>query len=103
MRKMEEIMNDVDRVLEEQDQKIAQHTAELDKINQKIKELRRESEKIERFNMYKDAADEIALMRRAFVESGFSKTEAMQLTHQMIDTVVKPQFAMKSIFSTISH
>ena len=53
-----------------------------------VAELKEEQKKLEKYKSYKDTADEIAAMRSAFVDAGFSDDEAFTLVSGMVDKVI---------------
>lgn len=63
---------------------------EIEAKNKEIKDLKVEVEKLERYKKYEDMADEIAAMREAFVNSGFSKSEAYDMTKSMLMMALNP-------------
>lgn len=52
--------------------------------NDEIKALKAEIEKLDRYKVYQDAADELAAVRLSYIKTGFSETEAFELTKMMI-------------------
>lgn len=50
-----------------------------EELLQEIEVLQTKVNKLERFEKYVDVADEIAAMREAFENSGFSRDESMQM------------------------
>jgi hypothetical protein len=56
---------------------------EIEAKNKEIKDLKAEVDKLERYKKYEDMADEIAAMREAFVNSGFSKSESYDMTKNL--------------------
>ena len=56
---------------------------EIEDRNEEIKGLKLELEKCERYKIYETAANEVAAMREAFVNSGFSKAEAFEMVKLM--------------------
>ena len=57
-------------------------------LEQEIKELQKQVKDMEKYKGYKDTADEIAAMRNAFVEAGFSEEESFTLVGSMVDKVI---------------
>lgn len=57
--------------------------------NDEIKALKAEIEKLDRYKVYVDTADELAAMRDAFVKAGFTKAEAFSMTKEMTMTMLK--------------
>ena len=57
--------------------------------NKEIKDLKKDIEKLDRYKAYETAADETAAMRDAFVNSGFSKTEAFEMVKLMMSAAFK--------------
>ena len=57
-------------------------------LEQEIKELQQQVKDLEKYKGYKETADEIAAMRSAFVEAGFSDDEAFTLVSGMVDKVI---------------
>lgn len=62
---------------------------EIENKNNEIKDLKKEIEKLDRFKVYEDTANEVAAIRDSFVAAGFSKTEAFTLTNNMISAASK--------------
>ena len=52
--------------------------------NDEIKALKAEIEKLDRYKVYQEAADELAAVRLSYIKSGFSESEAFELTKMMI-------------------
>ena len=61
---------------------------EIDEKNQEIKDLKKDIEKLDRYKVYEEGANEIAAVRDAYIAAGFSKTEAFTLTLKTVETVV---------------
>lgn len=57
-----------------------------------IKNLTKEVEKLERYKKYEDAASEIAAMRDAFINEGFTREEALQLVNNLVSTAASAAF-----------
>lgn len=68
---------------------------EIDAKNKEIKDLKVEVEKLERYKKYEDMADDIAAMREAFVNSGFSKSESYDMTKNMLMIALNPLFKLR--------
>ena len=62
---------------------------EIESKNKEIKDLKKEVEKVERYKNYESAADELGAMREAFINSGFSKTEAFEMTKLLLSHSLK--------------
>ena len=67
---------------------------EIEAKNKEIKDLRVEVEKLERYKKYEDMADEIAAMREAFVNSGFSKSESYDMAKSLFTLAVNQFFKL---------
>ena len=65
---------------------------EIEAKNKEVKDLKVEVEKLERYTKYEDMADEIAAMREAFVNSGFSKSEAYDMTKSLFTLAANQLF-----------
>lgn len=63
---------------------------EIEAKNKELKGLKEEVEKLERYKQYEGAANEIAAMREAFVNAGFSKTESYDMTKGMLMMAMNP-------------
>lgn len=85
MRSREEIMKEVDELVKKQDQQREEYQKSMDETSEKLKELREENNTRNRYNIYKKAGDEMALMRSAFMDAGFSKSESMTLLCYVLD------------------
>lgn len=57
---------------------------EIEAKNQEIKGLKDRVKKMERFEVYLDGANELAAVRDAYVEAGFTKDEAFQLAKETL-------------------
>jgi hypothetical protein len=57
---------------------------ELKDLKERIKELEKKAKDLERYETYAKAADEMAAVRQAFVDKGFSKTESFALLRDFI-------------------
>ena len=62
---------------------------EIDAKNQEIRDLKDKVKKMERFEVYLDGANELAAVRDAYVEAGFTKDEAFQLAKETLHVVAK--------------
>lgn len=58
---------------------------EIENKNKEIKDLKKEIEKLDRYRVYEDSANEIAAARDAFVKAGFTKAEAFELTKGILN------------------
>lgn len=65
---------------------------EIKTKNDEIKDLKNEIEKLERYKTYTNYADEMGAMRQAFVDAGFSKTEAFTMMLKTIEMASNPMF-----------
>ena len=63
---------------------------EIDARNAEIKELKKEIAKLERYEQYKETANEIAALRDSFINAGFTKDEANDLLKTALATALKP-------------
>ena len=61
--------------------------------NEELKGLKAEIEKLERYKVYQDSADELGAIRKSYIEAGFSETEAFELTKMVIQMAVASPFA----------
>lgn len=61
--------------------------------NDEIKALKAEIEKLDRYKVYQDSADELGIIRKSYIEAGFSQAEAFELTKMMIQMAVANPFA----------
>lgn len=52
---------------------------EIKDLKERIKELEKKAKDLERYESYAKAADEMAALRQAFIDKGFSKTESFAL------------------------
>lgn len=52
---------------------------EIEMLVGRIDELKKEIDAMEEYKIYKDMADKIALVKKAFVEAGFTDEEAMKM------------------------
>ena len=52
---------------------------EIEGKNAEIKALKKDIEKLDRYKIYEEGANELAAARNAFVEAGFTKVEAFEL------------------------
>ena len=59
---------------------------EIDTKNEEIKGLRKDIEKLDRYKMYVECANEVMAIRDAYIVAGFTNDEAMTLTLKMIET-----------------
>lgn len=57
---------------------------EIKAKNNEIESLKNEVKKLERFKQYEEMTDEVAAVRDSFVNSGFTKTEAFEITKALI-------------------
>jgi len=55
-----------------------------------IAELENQIEQSKKYDVFKQAADDIHLIQRAFVEAGFSEEKAFELTREVVGSVSKP-------------
>ena len=60
---------------------------EIKEKNEEILELKKEAERLKRYEVYVEAANEIAAMQRAYEEAGFTKTQAFELVKIAYDRV----------------
>lgn len=51
----------------------------IEKLENRIVELKKEVEGMEKYKKYKEAADEMALVIKSFEDAGFSRAEAMEI------------------------
>lgn len=51
----------------------------IKELEEKIEELKKEVDKMDKYKGYKDAADEFALLFKAFKDAGFSRAETIEL------------------------
>jgi len=58
---------------------------EIETKNNEIKELKNDVAKLERYKTYEESANEIAAVRESFVQAGFSKAEAFEMTKFVIN------------------
>ena len=65
---------------------------EIENKNEEIKGLKEEIKKLDRYKSYEDAANEVAAMREAFVNAGFSKSESYDMTKNLVLMAIKPVF-----------
>ena len=63
---------------------------EIEVKNKEIKELKEEVKKMERYKSYENAANEVAAMREAFINTGFSKSESYDMTKSLVLMSVNP-------------
>ena len=61
---------------------------ELEKKEADIIVLRKEIENLERYKQYEESANEMAALREAFRNSGFSVTESFEMVKLMVTTSV---------------
>lgn len=66
---------------------------EIKAKNNEIKDLQAEIEKLERYKVYQEAADDLAAIRKSYTEAGFSETEAFELTKMMVQLAAANPFA----------
>lgn len=59
---------------------------EIETKNDEIKGLKEDIKKLERYEVYAEAADELAAARDIYVKAGFTKSEAFDLLLEMIKT-----------------
>ena len=62
---------------------------EIENKNNEIKELKKEAERLERYKAYEKSADEVAAIRDSYVNAGFTKTEAFEMTKLMMNLAAK--------------
>lgn len=62
---------------------------EIENKNNEIKELKKEAERLERYKEYEKGADELAAIRDSYINAGFSKTEAFEMTKLMLNLAAK--------------
>jgi hypothetical protein len=55
----------------------------------KVKELQNKIETFERYKQYDEMADEMAAMKNAYIQAGFSKEEAFELLIESIKAAAK--------------
>lgn len=48
-------------------------------LEEKIEELKKEVDMMDKYKGYKEAADEMALIIKSFEDAGFSRAEAMEI------------------------
>lgn len=58
---------------------------EIEEKNKEIKALKKDVEKLDRYKIYADSADEFAAVRDSFVNAGFSKAESFELMKMVIN------------------
>lgn len=58
---------------------------EIETKNKEIKELKNDIAKLDRLKQYGDGANELVAVRDSFVDAGFSKVEAFELTKAMMN------------------
>lgn len=51
----------------------------IEKLENRIAELKKEVEGMEKYKGYKEAADEMAMIFKAFEDSGFSREETLKI------------------------
>jgi hypothetical protein len=65
---------------------------EIEAKNKEIKDLKAEVDKLERYKKYEDMANEIATMREAFINSGFSKSESYDMAKSLFTLAANQLF-----------
>lgn len=65
---------------------------EIEAKNKEIKDLKAEVDKLERYKKYEDMANEIAAMREAFINSGFSKSESYDMAKSLFTLAANQLF-----------
>ena len=63
--------------------------------NDEIKELKAEIERLDRYKKYEGMANEVAAVRESFVNAGFSKAEAFEMTKFTMQMAVNPLLKLK--------
>ena len=63
---------------------------ELEAKNTEIKDLKKELEKVKRYEAYEESANEIAAFRDSFINAGFTKAEANDLLKTALTSALKP-------------
>ena len=61
--------------------------------NDEIKALKAEIEKLDRYKVYQDTADELGAVRQSYIKAGFSESEAFELTKMVIQMAITNPFA----------
>lgn len=68
----------------------------IDDLNKQIDELDKELEARKRYEKYEEAAGEVKAMKDAFVNSGFTESQAFEMTMKMFDMVLRTGAIFKS-------
>ena len=63
--------------------------------NDEIKALKAEIEKLDRYKVYQDAADDLGAIRKSYIEAGFSKAEAFELSKMMMQLAASQLFKIR--------
>lgn len=62
---------------------------EIENKNNEIKELKNDIKKLDRYKVYEDAANDTAAIRDSYINAGFTKAEALDLTKLMMSLAFK--------------
>lgn len=60
--------------------------------NDEINALKDEIEKLDRYKVYQDSADELGAIHKSYIEAGFSEDQAFELTKMMIQVAATSPF-----------
>ena len=52
---------------------------EIEKKNEEILEMKKELEKLKKYDVYKKSADDLAVILQSFIDAGFTREEAFQI------------------------
>jgi hypothetical protein len=68
---------------------------EIKAKNDEIKNLKKEIEKLDRYKVYEEAANELAAIRESYINAGFDKAEAFELSKMMMQLAASTLFKLR--------
>lgn len=68
---------------------------EIKARNDEIKNLKKEIERLDRYKVYEESANELAAIRESYINAGFSKTEAFELSKMMMQLAASQLFKIR--------
>jgi hypothetical protein len=64
-------------------------------LMEEIKDLNERIKRLDRYKQYEDAADELAAIRESYINAGFDKAEAFELSKMMMQLAASTLFKLR--------
>ena len=77
------------------DERIKEYEERIERDKLDIKALKEEIAALEKYNKYRDAADEARAIHQAFVDAGFTDDQAFTLINTSLAATIKAQLSFK--------